>query len=80
MPSAVRLTWLTLLLWLLARSGPAQEVGPEQQAVVGREAVIVKIVLGVGDHPVTRAEFARQALRQGLGSDNEGADGNDSLF
>ena len=39
----------------------------EQHTAVGREAVVVEIILRVVDHAVARAEFVRQSFRKDLG-------------
>src|SRR5215469_1108330 len=52
---------------------------PEEHAIVGSEPVIVQKMLGVVDHAVAGAEFARQVRRQRLGGNDVGTDGDDFL-
>ena len=51
----------------------------EEHSPIGRQAVIVEIVLGVVDHAVAGAQFARHRFRQDFGRDDVGADRN-NLF
>src|SRR5580693_9210213 len=51
--------------------GKERGAAPEQHAAVRSEAIVVKIVLRVVDHPVARAEVLRQLLRQHFGCNDE---------
>jgi hypothetical protein len=52
----------------------------EQHAAVGREAIVVKIVLGIVDHAIARAQLGSQFFGQNFGNDDVRADGNDFLL
>src|SRR5690242_8737862 len=52
----------------------------EEHAVIRRKSVVIKVVLGIEDHPVVGAELARQFFRERFGGYDERTNGDNPFM